>query len=138
MKKVLASIFAILYLSTSMGASLHFHYCMGKLVSWGLVNRESATCSYCGMLKNTTPAKSQVGKNNCCKDDHKEIRTTGDQKSAQNENQIQKDSPADAVVYSLSFQPEYFSSVSLFQKLIHAPPLSGRQPYYLLNCNFRI
>jgi hypothetical protein len=138
MKRVLASIFTILYLSTSLGASLHFHYCMGKLVSWGLISRESANCSFCGMPKNISPSKNQVGKNNCCKDDHKEIRTAGDQKSAQNENQVQKDSPVDAAVYSHSFQPEHFSSGSPFQILTHGPPLSASQPSYLLNCNFRI
>jgi hypothetical protein len=138
MKRVLASIFAVLYLSTSLGASLHFHYCMGKLVSWGLISRESANCSFCGMPKNSIPDKNQVGKNNCCKDDHKEIKTAGDQKSVLNENQIQKESPADVVVYTNTFEPEHFSSGSRLQKLPHGPPATGRQPSYLLNCNFRV
>jgi hypothetical protein len=111
---------------------------MGKLVSWGLISRESANCSFCGMPKNNTPSKSQIGKNNCCKDDHKEIRTSGDQKSTQSENQVTKDSPAYLAVYSQSFQPEHFSSGFLFQNLLHGPPLKSSQPSYLLNCNFRI
>jgi hypothetical protein len=42
MKKALATILAVIYLSTSIGATVHFHYCMGKLASWGLTDQHSS------------------------------------------------------------------------------------------------
>ncbi len=54
MKKVLTTILAFVYLSTSMGATIHLHYCMGKLASWGLIDHESKNCTKCGMVKKTS------------------------------------------------------------------------------------
>ncbi len=45
MKKVLTTILAFVYLSTSMGATIHLHYCMGKLASWSLIDHESKNCN---------------------------------------------------------------------------------------------
>jgi hypothetical protein len=36
MKKFITAILAVLYLGTSSGATIHMHYCMGKLAEWGL------------------------------------------------------------------------------------------------------
>jgi hypothetical protein len=51
MKKLFVAILAILYLSTSTGATLHVHYCMGRLAGWGLGHNNSKTCGKCGMEK---------------------------------------------------------------------------------------
>ena len=50
MKKVLAIILAFVYLTSSMGATVHLHYCMGKLASWSLIDHESKNCAECGMV----------------------------------------------------------------------------------------
>src|SRR5450432_202515 len=83
MKKFFVSTMAFLYLSTSMGATIHMHYCMGKLISWGLINHASSRCATCGMQKDTGTHGGKSFGNHCCKDEHKEIKTDKDQKSAQ-------------------------------------------------------
>ena len=80
MKKLLATILAFVYLSTSMGATIHLHYCMGKLASWGLINHESKNCGQCGMIKKTPASQSMTAKMDCCRDEHKQIKTDNDQK----------------------------------------------------------
>ena len=51
MKKFITAILAVLYLGTSSGATIHMHYCMGKLADWGLGHQNSKTCGNCGMEK---------------------------------------------------------------------------------------
>ena len=77
MKKLLIAIFALLYISTSTGATLHIHYCMGKLADWGLGHNNSKTCGECGM------EKSEEKDNGCCKDEHKFIKNDTDQKTGE-------------------------------------------------------
>ena len=138
MKKFLTSILAILYLSTSMGATIHLHYCMGKLISWGLMNHESVNCDYCGMPKSSSGAKGLTIKNNCCKDEHKLFKTDKDQKAATGEIQVLKLVPEAVVVPILSFNQFRISTDAVKNPTAHAPPLIGNQPVFLLNCNFRI
>ena len=80
MKKVLATILAFVYLSTSMGATIHLHYCMGKLASWGLIDHDSKNCTKCGMVKKTPGSHFMAAKMDCCRDEHKQIKTDKDQK----------------------------------------------------------
>ena len=47
MKKFITAILAVLYLGTSSGATIHMHYCMGKLADWGLGHKNSKTCGQC-------------------------------------------------------------------------------------------
>jgi hypothetical protein len=56
MKKVFATILAIIYLATSSGAAIITHYCMGKVVSVDLEQKQK--CGKCGM-------KNKKG---CCED----------------------------------------------------------------------
>ena len=64
MKKLVVAIVALLYISTSTGAPLYMHYCMGKLADWGFGDNNSKTCGKCGM------EKSEQKENGCCKDEH--------------------------------------------------------------------
>ena len=75
MKKIVVAILAVLYLSTSMGATVQLHYCMGKLVSWSLGFVNSNKCSKCGMEKSHAEQKD-----GCCKDEYKQIKNDKDQK----------------------------------------------------------
>jgi hypothetical protein len=138
MKKLFACILAFLYLSTSMGASLHLHYCMGKLISWGLINHESKNCDYCGMPKNSGSSGSQVAKKGCCSDEHKELKTDNDQKLPCAVHEFQKLFPGAAALHLQSL-PEYLAtSVLRSRPAIHAPPIRDGQPIFIRNCNFRI
>ena len=138
MKKVLAAILAFLYLSTSLGATLHLHYCMGKLVSWGLIDHESKTCALCGAPKKAVANHCIAPKNGCCQDSHKQIKTGGDQKVNQSEFQVLKLFPATLVV---NYQPASdisFSSFLLEHPVSNGPPRTQKVPAFILHCNFRI
>jgi hypothetical protein len=51
MKKLIVAILSLLYICTSTGATVHMHYCMGKLADWDFGHNTSKTCSGCGMKK---------------------------------------------------------------------------------------
>ena len=137
MKKLLATILAVVYLSSSMGATLHLHYCMGKLISWGLVNHETKNCSNCGMLKSGMAAHSVNANEGCCKDEHKQIKSDQDQKLSQNTVEFSKITdavPPHAAFHSYSFH----LSQAVEYPTANAPPLIARESIFLFNCNFRI
>ena len=64
---------SFLYISTSVGATVQMHYCMGKLAGWKMGIVESATCGKCGMQKTSQK------KHGCCNDQTKVIQNGGDQ-----------------------------------------------------------
>ena len=78
MKKLVVLILSIVYLTTSIGATIHLHYCMGKLVDWSMAGRNRSECSNCGMIKvyNAT-------NDGCCKDEFHHIKNDKDQKLLQ-------------------------------------------------------
>lgn len=132
MRKSLALIVAIVYLSTTTGATIHMHYCMGKLADWGLGHNRSKTCGNCGM------EKSEEKDNGCCKDEQKFVKNDNDQKTAE------------ALVITFASQVidlpiEYFSvldipvsSVTEKYPVSHAPPRSNGVAVYIRNCSFLI
>ncbi|WP_316809745.1 HYC_CC_PP family protein [Pedobacter heparinus] len=132
MKRTLLTILAIFYLGVSSGATVHFHYCMGELVSWGLEKQSRTICDFCGMPKSASKKKS------CCKDVEQQVKVAKSQKVNQ-------------VIYkfdqlpSLSVLPELFVS---YQAPVpvkitgtawsNAPPDEQQIPVYLKNCTYRI
>jgi hypothetical protein len=137
MKKVLVTILAFVYLSSSMGATIHLHYCMGKLASWGLINHENKNCEGCGMVKNTTASHSMAAKKDCCRDEHKQIKTDKDQKLFPSEffkyNNLSQviglNEPLTESIKAFSISIEYPNT--------NAPPLD-KLPLFVLYRNFRI
>ena len=138
MKRLLTTILAFLYLSTSMGATIHLHYCMGKLASWGLINHESKKCAKCGMVKKAAPSQGVTAKMNCCSDEHKQIKTDKDQKLSSSEffkyivlsQAIALNETALQNVHAVSISTEFPNT--------NAPPLSGKLPLFVLYRNFRL
>jgi hypothetical protein len=111
---------------------------MGKLISWGLDNHQTRNCEYCGMPKAGSDLNILGVKNNCCKDEHKQIKTEKDQKLVLNELQILKLFPDASAVHLMNAPAFQVSSLSYAHPTTHAPPGIGKQPVFLLNCNFRI
>ena len=132
MKRLCLAILAILYLTTSMGATIHLHYCMGKLVECSLWNKNSSKCSKCGMEK-----KPESADNRCCRDEHKHLKIDKDQKLS--ENLI----PLHETITEISFGLAGYSIsqlllfVSEFKK-INSPPRSCNSSNNIFNCVFRI
>ena len=132
MKKAIISILAILYISTSTGATIHFHYCMGRLVNWKLGHKLSDRCGKCGMKIN-----HQSLNNGCCKDEFKQIKNDKDQKLTTAALVLIHP----AYILSSNFQSELLSintlSVSETYPVSNAPPRS-LEPIYIRNCVFLI
>jgi hypothetical protein len=138
MKKVLATILAFVYLSTSMGATIHLHYCMGKLASWGLIDHESRNCMQCGMLKKTSSPRCIAVKTDCCRDEHKQIKTDKDQKLFPSEF-----SKYNNLFQAITLHESIISGVKTLSPAIaypntNGPPLSGNLPLFVLYRNFRL
>jgi hypothetical protein len=141
MKKVLATILACIYLSSSMGATIHLHYCMGKLASWGLINHESKNCARCGMIKKSPSsqnAQNMAAKMNCCRDEHKQIKTDSDQKLFSSEFFKYCDLSQGIALQESTTENIKAVSISIAYPNTNAPPLYFKLPRFILNCNFRI
>lgn len=132
MKKFLVAILALLYISSSTGANLHVHYCMGKLAGWDFGHHESATCGKCGM------EKSADKQNNCCKDEHTFLKIQTDQNNTEPSFQ--------AIVHPAAAMPVSFYALAIVPVITlkghvsfsyTSPPCNG-PAIYLRNCVFII
>lgn len=138
MKKVLTTILAFVYLSTSMGATVHLHYCMGKLVSWGIINHDGKNCRICGTLKKADSKHCILAKKGCCKDEHKQVKTSNDQRDVWAELQFLK---LFSLATTINLQPLRDFGVPSFViawPTSNAPPDIGKPAVFILNRNFRI
>ncbi len=133
MKKFVVAILAIVYLSTSVGATIRLHYCMGKLVNWGLSHSNKAVCSNCGMRKCHSSTRE-----GCCSDEYKQIKNEKDQKLSESFVYLNKVliETAPVTVDGIAPLPPSFLT-SEFLK-INAPPRSSRNSILALHCIFRI
>jgi hypothetical protein len=138
MKKVLVSILAIVYIFTSMAATVQFHYCMGHLVSWGLADRSEKSCDFCGMQKMGSSGDCVVGMKNCCHEESKQIKNDKDQKTGQEFFQMIKAAPAVADLPQPVWVNAVVLSPALSRPVSHGPPLTASVPVFLRNCSFRI
>ena len=129
MKKFLAIILCFIYVAASSGATINFHYCMGKFIGFDVNAANVTNCSNCGMGK--------VQKKGCCDDKHETLRLKKDQ-LASNINDV----PRNNFVY---IYPQYSSllnsySISSYNavQLIHSPPLIQAVSGFIFHCVFRI
>ena len=56
---------------TTVGASVHLHFCMNKFISFNFTETENKTCGKCGMKESAT-------KKGCCKDEVKQLKIDND------------------------------------------------------------
>jgi hypothetical protein len=132
MKKVLLGILALIYLSASTGATVHLHYCMGRLAEAGLFKQQQDTCSFCGMEK-ATDGKS------CCNDEELVVKISDDQKTTVQSCFYFEQPFTDLNPVQNGFQlrfvelPDHKAPPSN-----NGPPRSPEVPGYLMNCHFRI
>lgn len=80
MKRFLTALLAVLYLTLSSGASVHAHYCMGKLIGAKLSHAAAKgdgehNCDLCGMQKGSDDG-------GCCHDEEATFKTSEAQKGA--------------------------------------------------------
>jgi hypothetical protein len=130
MKKFLAAILAIVYLTVSSGATINLHYCMGKLMSWDLSAKNKNTCGTCGMEK--------AGQKGCCHDEHKQLKAEKDQKISEPVFQFLSINKVVSYPLSVDFALRFSSLQASDDWCVHAPPVLAAVPVYLSNRNFRI
>ena len=127
MKRFLATILAVLYLSISSGMVVNIHYCMGKPGPAKLALLPAKKCG-CG--------KSE--KRGCCKTESKLVKLEDAQKAAYADFTI-KATLTDLYFTALNhLQPFSYNIQDILPAQIHAPPLLSERDIYLQNCVFRI
>lgn len=122
-------VFLIIYGFTSIGATVHLHYCMKEFVGASLWHSDNNKCGKCGMQ-----TKKAAG---CCEDEHKQIKI---------DSEHQKVFPQS--LFSPLFTPSLrsFFSDHPFVKYVGSKNLlfiNGSPPKlaiaaFILHCNFRI
>ncbi|BDQ11638.1 MAG: hypothetical protein RLZZ429_934 [Bacteroidota bacterium] len=127
MKKFVTFIVAVLFLSTSSGASIRMHYCMGKLADWGFMYRDSKTCENCGM------EESDTKDNGCCKDENKFVKNISEQKITESVSINFTLTILDLPLSLFSLSDIFYISSSEEYPISHAPPRNCKTPVYLLN-----
>jgi hypothetical protein len=128
MKKLLVSIIAVLYLGTSIGATVNLHYCMGRLVNWDFSHKEHRTCGKCGMEKAT--------KSGCCEDKYKVLQVEKDHKAGSTYQSMQPPAIEHTAIYP-SFSSVVITTLSEEQPVSKGPPRS-LVPVHIRLCVFRI
>lgn len=129
MKKFLVLLLAIVYLGVSSGATLHLHYCMGKLVNMGLSTQNEDACGKCGMTKKE--------KNGCCQDEQKQLKTDQAQKT-QAEFSFSFLALEPIFLSEVIISEPQFSSVNEENPTSNAPPRTQSVSLYIQNCTFLI
>lgn len=132
MKNFLVAILALLYISSSMGANVHMHSCMGQLAGWGFIQHSSKTCAQCGM------ERSRQKNKNCCKDESKFFKSQTDQEAT-----VSVLSLIQPVTVALPVSFFEIPSVDIFavkgkNPTSHAPPRGSGIAVYIRNCVFLI
>ena len=138
MKKILAFILALIYLSTSIGATVHLHYCMGRLMSWGFTDHNNTNCQFCNLPNENKDKHCKAFDYGCCKDEHKQIKTGQDQKGAAFAFQFLKISLAKPLISYKDLPSAYISSTAIEYPAINAPPGINKVPVFIRNCVFLI
>lgn len=128
MKKGIAAILLVLYVSFSCGLVISYHYCMDTYDSFKLGDNRADTCGVCGMHTDDS--------NGCCNDEVKIFKIQDDQQASAIGFKF---STTDVVLPAFPTweKLEFDNSTHLLFLTNHSPPLS-KQDTYLQNCVFRI
>lgn len=132
MKRILLTIVAFFYLGTSSGATVHFHYCMGELVKWGLTSQKEGNCEFCGMTKNATK------KSSCCKDDYKQAKVDQSKKATQLVYEFKQFSAVIQPTFRNDAYQVALSALKTNTVFSNAPPERLSVPVFIRNCTYRI
>jgi hypothetical protein len=129
-KKVAAILFLLTYGFTTIGTTVHIHYCMNKFAGASLWHSNNSKCGKCGM-------KEDEKKKGCCKDEHKQVKLKAEHQKAAMAQYIQLlDVPAlPAPFTELSSKRK---ALSLTYSISNAPKKIPIERLYILDCVFLI
>jgi hypothetical protein len=132
MRKFFLTILAFVYITSSIGATIHMHYCMGKLANWDIGQNISKTCGKCGM------DKADEKNNGCCKDEKKFVKNIADQKTGEAGFELLQVFAASMPIEFIELPIINFSSVTIANPFGHSPLRSSGVAVYIRNCVFLI
>ena len=132
MKKLLAFILTIFYLASTTGATVHMHYCMGKMVDKSFWHNDDKQCGKCGM------EKSGDDDNGCCKDEHKQFKIDNEHKITTSSFPVLQLDDALSALYFEKPLNFHLATVTEKHPVSNAPPGKGSIPIYIRNNVFRI
>lgn len=132
MKRLFTAILAFIYMGTSIGATMHMHYCMGKFAGWSLSISKSGSCPKCGMEKALVKAKG------CCSDEQQTIKNTTDQKAAESSFHAIYSMAAAIPSAFVDAPAKHVISITEANPLSNGPPLGSSVAVYIRNRVFRI
>jgi hypothetical protein len=111
-KKAVVLLLLCVYSFSSIGATIHMHYCMNKFAGWSFSKTQKDKCSKCGMVK--------AG---CCKDKKKQVKLSLDQEKATSSNVLQLPFSAPIVFnHAQEFNNPIVNTAKALVYL-HGPPL---------------
>ncbi|MEJ7677258.1 MAG: hypothetical protein WKG06_05170 [Segetibacter sp.] len=126
MKRFLVTILTVIYFTASTGATLHMHYCMGKVFSIDLTKAKD-DCSKCGMKTS----------NHCCNDELKTVKLQDSHNAVTNDLNL---SIPVAIVNDT--KSSIHSNISIvapsFATNNNSPPVSSGRSLCIFNCIFRL
>lgn len=118
----------LIYGSTTLGATIHLHYCMQKFVGWSLTHEKTNKCGKCGMKEK---------KSGCCKNEHKQIKA----KIGHHSNvklQVTKSVKFEKISTTFVENQSALQSVSQVVLFASSPPLISGIRLNVLYCVYKI
>lgn len=129
MKKVVVTILIVLYFTTSIGATIRMHFCMGELISWKLNTTEKdGQCSKCNM-------KCKKG---CCEDKYQVVKIDKDQKLAKASFEFSKSTLQIEPTQYQKWQASIIPFTVIDYPKANAPPDKSEVPLFIRNGAFLI
>lgn len=130
MKKGLAVISFLVYLTATSGIIINAHYCMKSLVSVKLFETSVDKCGQCGMEMHDNPG--------CCHDDTRFLKLVNDQVKVPGISFELQALPAISTDEHSLLEASLFNIKTAPHFLNHSPPLLSEQDTYLRLQVFRI
>ena len=128
MKKVIALMLALLYITASGGVVLNVHYCMGNISSVDVDNFKSEKCDKCGMENSSS---------GCCHSELKVVKVDYSHKASTVAYNLEVP-VSDAAVQVSLIDISKLVSYKMEKPVAHAPPVNTSPDLNILNCVFRV
>jgi hypothetical protein len=126
MKKAIVIILMLVYGLSSTGATVHFHYCCGKLDNISLSSSAKKSC----------PAKG-ISSKECCDSKHIELKVKGDQEAGAKWISTRKDFAVPLIKASLYLMVRA-QEIPVSVYATGPPEKVSSLPLYIKNCVYRI
>jgi len=131
-KKLFVTFLAVLYFGVSSGATLHYQYCMGKLMKVSLWHDEAGNCHTCGM-----PLMEKAAKK-CCTDKHQHLKSEKSSSVTYTQVALGTSAMVLPVILSYGWLSYHQQSLTVEYPVGIAPPAVTTVPVFLRHCTFRI